>query len=789
MRRRLARSPPQTIAAIATIARTRPQRKLSAPGNERTERTASGTLRRDRARAWARSWGGDILALAGVAFATAGAAAIVAFTLNGGIAFLTAVSFARLARRFPESGGTYTYAKRVLSIEVAFVVGWVVWFASIVAGVLYALGFAAFSVEGLLRLLPGLAESWSWFGDGRGELVIALAAIGVYSWLLVERTAGGGNAATIGKVIVFVVLLAGGAWAWVAGAPAEALRRLSPFAPAGSLGVLQAMGYTFIALQGFDLIAAVGGEVKDPRKTLPRAMYLSLGIALVIYIPLLIIIATVGAPPGGIHAAAEANPEGLVAAAAERYMGVAGYWLVIGAGLLSMLSALNANLFGASRVAFSMARDRTLPRRMGEMRGRTGTPAIAVVTTGAMMAMIVLAVGSVAAAGAASSLIFLVSFAMVHCTAILAQRRGGDLRLPFVPVAGAVLCLGLAVFQAVAVPAAGRVAVVWLGIGVALYLMALAPGARLADASAEARDPDLARSRGTEPARYSPPIANPASAAKPDRRGGDRVHAERRPGPPPLGTAQRRPPGRRGDPRRAGHPVGVHGTEPREPGAARNAVHDRDGCVERDRSGRGLAPLRDRTRGPAPHHGTRRRGPAGGADLEHRSRCGHRPRAASLEDLRSDADPRAGGGALCTQPPAGPPACQPVAVHLSDPDLRAGPAPRERGRKAGRRFERVLRRLARDEAAGPYRVELELTDDPVDCIAHRAEANDLVVMGMENRGREKPLLGPFALEVARKTTVPLILLGRRADAGSFAGAGHRPRSVHDPEADALNTPC
>ncbi|WP_419941280.1 amino acid permease [Candidatus Palauibacter sp.] len=713
--------------------------------------------------------GGGILALAGVAFATAGAAAILAFALNGGIAFLTAVSFARLARRFPESGGTYTYAKRVLSIEVAFVVGWVVWFASIVAGVLYALGFAAFSVEGLLRLLPGLAESWSWVGDGRGELVIALAAIGVYSWLLVERTAGGGNAATIGKVIVFVVLLAGGAWAWVAGAPAEALRRLSPFAPAGSLGVLQAMGYTFIALQGFDLIAAVGGEVKDPRKTLPRAMYLSLGIALVIYIPLLIIIATVGAPPGGIHAAAEANPEGLVAAAAERYMGVAGYWLVIGAGLLSMLSALNANLFGASRVAFSMARDRTLPRRMGEMRGRTGTPAIAVVTTGAMMAMIVLAVGSVAAAGAASSLIFLVSFAMVHCTAILAQRRGGDLRLPFVPVAGAVLCLGLAVFQAVAVPAAGRVAVVWLGIGVALYLMALAPGARLADASAEARDPDLARSRGRSPLVLAP-IANPASAASltdvaatvctpnvgrvlllsvlrrdalPDDAAvrdaqdilsesmGRSLESSARPETLfTIATDVWSEIARVADLHRCetvlvGLPrITEPGVEARLEGLISNI--EADVVIVR-------APPRWRI-----SEATRILVPVGGRSVHSHLR------ARLLASLSRSTSP------TLTFVRALPPGT---------------------GAESRRRFERVLRRLARDEAAGPYRVELELTDDPVDCIAHRAEANDLVVMGMENRGREKPLLGPFALEVARKTTVPLILLGRRADAGSFAARG------------------
>ena len=713
--------------------------------------------------------GGGILALAGVAFATAGPAAIAAFALNGGIAFLTVASFARLARRFPESGGTYTYAKRVLSIEVAFVVGWVVWFASIVAGVLYALGFAAFSVEGLLRLLPSLAESWSWVGDGRGELILALGAIAAYAWILVARTAGGGDAATVGKVVVFIVLLAGGAWAWLAGAPAEALRRLSPFTPAGSLGVLQAMGYTFIALQGFDLIAAVGGEVKDPRRTLPRAMYLSLGIALVIYIPLLVVIATVGAPAEGILAAAEANPEGLVAEAAERYMGVAGYWLVIGAGLLSMLSALHANLFGASRVAFSMARDRTLPRRVGEMRGRTGSPAIAVVTTGAMMAVIALAVGNVAAAGAASSLIFLVSFAMVHCTAILARRRIGDLRLPLVPVLGAVLCLGLAVFQAVAVPEAGRVAVLWLGIGVALYLTALAPGARQADASAEARDPDLARSRGRSPLVLAP-IGNPVSAAGltdvaatvrtpnvgrilllsvlrrdalPDDaaiRDAKNILAESvgrsletAARPETLFTIAtdvwteiaRVANSHRCETVLVGLPrITEPGVEARLEGLISNI--DADVVIVRAPPGWRIS---EATRILVPVRGRR-------VHSHLRARL-----LASLSRSRA-----------------------PTLTFVRTLPTRVAPEKR-------RRVRRAVNQLARDEATGPYHVELELVDDPVACIAHRAEAHDLVVMGMENRGRDRPSIGPLALEIARRTKVPLILLGRRADAGSFAARG------------------
>ncbi len=457
--------------------------------------------------------GGGILALAGVAFAVTGPSAILAFALNGVIALITVASFAELARRFPESGGTYTYAKRVLSIEVAFVVGWVVWFASIVAGVLYALGFAAFASEGIASSLLLFGYEVAWLGDATLRVAIALAATLVYALALVRSAGGGGNAATIGKVVVFAVLIAGGAWACTGVAPSVLLAPLDPFMNGGAVGVVQAMGYTFIALQGFDLIAAVGGEVRDPERNLPRAMYLSLGIALAIYLPLLFLMATVGAPTdGGVAAAAAANPEGMVADAAGRFLGPLGYWLVIGAGVLSMLSALQANLLGASRVAFAMARDRTLPRPLGRIGATSGTPTISVVVTAAMVSLVVLAVADVSAAGAASSLIFLISFAMVHCAAILARRRSGDLRFPFLPLLGALLCLALATFQAFAVPSAGTVVVAWLLVGIALYLTLLAPGARLADASAEARDPDLARLRGRNPL-VLVPIANPSSAA------------------------------------------------------------------------------------------------------------------------------------------------------------------------------------------------------------------------------------------------------------------------------------
>ncbi|MCP4449895.1 MAG: amino acid permease [Planctomycetes bacterium] len=239
--------------------------------------------------------GGGILALAGTAFATTGAAAWLACLLNGGIAIITALSFAELSSAFPQSGGTYLYAKRVLSVGAAFSVGWVAWFASIVAAALYAVGFSTFLLEAVSGLIPipraGLASIVVVVG-------VALAATVICTWLLCGSLRGGANWMNILKLVVFAVLIIAGLQAWLRQESMSLQRLTTPVLPHGFKGLITAMGFTFVALQGFDLIAAVAGEVKSPRRTLPRAMILSLLIALVVYVPLMILIVVAGVPLG-----------------------------------------------------------------------------------------------------------------------------------------------------------------------------------------------------------------------------------------------------------------------------------------------------------------------------------------------------------------------------------------------------------------------------------------------------------------------------------------------------------
>ena len=464
--------------------------------------------------------GGGILVLGGVALEQSGPGAMVAFALNGLVAMLTTLSFAELSSAFPESGGAYTYAKKVLSVQAAFAVGWILWFASIVAAVLYALGFATYAsllLETASTSLFGSAPVWL---GGRGaSLALAAGACAVYSVGLVRKQGGGSNWDTVGKVVVFILLILFGFWTLARTSSTQVAASLTPFFSGGSGGLITAMGSTFIALQGFDLIAAVGGEVKAPARTIPRAMLLSLGAALGIYLPLLFVVVTVGVPPGQpVAEFAAGRAETLFALAVERYMGRSGFWLVVIAAVLSTLTALKANLFAASRVALAMANDRTLPAVLGRIHQGRGTPVMAVYATALALLMILFMLPDVAAAGSAASLIFLISFALAHWTAFLARRRAAappPFRAPLyplVPAVGGLACAALAVYQAVVVLPAGLITLAWLGLGVMLYLAAFAGRARTADAYAEAQDPQLVRLRGRSPLALVP-IANPDNAA------------------------------------------------------------------------------------------------------------------------------------------------------------------------------------------------------------------------------------------------------------------------------------
>ena len=715
--------------------------------------------------------GGGVLLLAGVAFSTTGPSAVIALALNGVIALLTALSFAEMAARFPQSGGTYTFAKKALSVEAAFAVGWMVWFASIVAGALYALGFGEFARVLLTEAYRGcIGPPPEWLAGRNAGTGLAIGATTCFALSLIRSVRSGSQWINIAKVAVFAVLVLAGLWALPGRSSHDLQQSLTPFFAAGAVGLVQAMGFTFIALQGFDLIAAVGGEVRDPSRTIPRAMLLSLGTALAIYLPLLLVVATVGMAPGqSVLEASRANPETVVAVAAENYLGPWGYWLVLCAAVLSTLSALQANVFAASRIAYSMARDRTLPPFFGVVSKDRKIPFAAVIVVACIIVVIILFVPSVAEAGAAASLAFLITFALAHWIAVLVRRRSrgrpAQFRVPFfplVPVVGGVSCLSLAVFQGITVPEAGLIAAAWLAAGGILFLGLLARSARVVDAASSAFDPEAARLRGHSPL-VLVPIANPENAQA-------LVAVANSLAPPSVGRVLL-----------LSVVVGPEGWKPREdprPLHAAQAVLSEAISASVDA---GWFPEALATVSPQPWEEITRVAKIHDCEslLLGLSDISEDAPGTPLDRLINAVDSdivvlRAHTGWQLSEthnilvPMGGRSSHDQLLARFLGSLLRTKDRTvtflRVLGehvtRKEHATAKRELRRAARNLSPGHSEVKTVLDDRAVDAVVEHAEHSDLVVLGVQRVRRHK-LFGHFALEVARRTTCPIVVLSHR----------------------------
>jgi amino acid transporter len=408
--------------------------------------------------------GAGIFVLTGLAAEMAGPAAILVFALNGGVTTFTALSYAELAAAIPRNGGGYAYVREVFSAPVSFVMGWTRWFTYMIAGALYALGFAPnfeefFHLYGIT--LPGPTVAY------------ALGAVVVFVTLNAVSTEASGSAETIITIIKVAILLVFVAF----GLSVVNLDNFRPLFPAdgGAISVLPAMGLTFIAFQGYDLIATVTEEVENPQQNIPRAILLSVLATVVVYLLVVFVaLGTTGA--AGIAAAGEPA----IAEAALVFMPTnlpiirTGAVLIAFGAVFSTISALNAVVIGSSRVAFAMGRERQLPARLGQLHPRFGTPFVALLGSGVVMLVASLVV-PIRIVGNLASLFSLLGFVIVNVSVIRLRRQQPDLRRPFEipyypipPILGIAFNLLLGAFIDLYTWA---LAVGWLALGGVLYMV------------------------------------------------------------------------------------------------------------------------------------------------------------------------------------------------------------------------------------------------------------------------------------------------------------------------------
>ena len=359
--------------------------------------------------------GAGIFVVTGVAAELAGASLLVALVIAGFAAAFNALSSAELAARYPQSGGTYEYGYQLLGPWPGFIAGWVFLGSKIAAAGVVALGLGAYASI----LVPGL--------DPRMLAIGAVVVFTVLNYVGVRRTSRVNLAivaVSLGSLIVFAA----------AGAGSFRMANLQPFMPAGWGGVFEASAILFFAYTGYARIATLGEEVRDPKRTIPRAIITTIVSASLLYVAVAAV--AVGAVGAGALAG---NPAPLAEAAGTRA------WLttVVAAGAVTaMLGVILSQILGLSRMVFAMARRADLPPALAAVHPRFGTPHRAVLAVGAAAA-IVAAFGTLQTVAAAASFAILVYYGIANLSAL---RLPPEDRLypSLVPMAGAIVCAVLA---------------------------------------------------------------------------------------------------------------------------------------------------------------------------------------------------------------------------------------------------------------------------------------------------------------------------------------------------------
>jgi APA family basic amino acid/polyamine antiporter len=372
------------------------------------------------------------------AAAAAGSALLIGLLLAAGVAYCNAVASAQLAAQYPTSGGTYIYGRERLGEWWGFLAGFGFVVGKTASCAAMALTFGAY-------VAPG--SEWA----RRAVALAAVAALTTANLRGISRTAGLARVLVAASILALTVVVV----AIVATGNVSRSNLHSELNHGGLYGILQAAGLLFFAFAGYARIATLGEEVRDPARTIPRAIPLALGITVVLYLVV------------GAVALAAAGPAVLAASTApiaDAAKAAGAHWAVpvvrVGAAVAS-LGALLALITGIGRTALAMSRNGDLPHQLAVVEPRYQVPARAELAVGAAVAILVATTDLRGAIGF-SSFGVLVYYAVANASAY--TQDSAHRRWPrALNVVGAVGCLVLVATLPVSAVAAG-VVVLLLGI-------------------------------------------------------------------------------------------------------------------------------------------------------------------------------------------------------------------------------------------------------------------------------------------------------------------------------------
>ncbi|MFH8774720.1 amino acid permease [Streptomyces sp. NPDC017958] len=373
--------------------------------------------------------------------AQAGPAVVVSFVLAAITCVFTALSFAELGGAIPVSGSSYSFAYAGLGESTAFLVGWCLLLEYGISISAVAVGWSQY-VNELLHSLTGwqLPAALS-AGPGDGGIVNlpAVIVIAMASVLLVRGVRESARATAAMAAVKLVILLAFCAIGYSAFKDGN----LTPFSPAGLGGIGAGTTAAFFSYIGFDAITTAGEEAKNPRRDIPIAILVCMGLVTLLYCA--VALAAIGAI-GGDQVAG--RPAALSYVVNEVTGSTVGGGVVAFGAVVAIASVVLAVMYGQTRILMSMSRDGLIPRVFEKVSPRTSTP-----VAGTLIVAVVFAVpAAFASLDAVMNLCTigtLAIMAVVNIAVIALRRREPGLarsfRVPLYPV-GPLLGVGFCLY-------------------------------------------------------------------------------------------------------------------------------------------------------------------------------------------------------------------------------------------------------------------------------------------------------------------------------------------------------
>ncbi|MEG4457798.1 APC family permease [Microcoleus sp. N9_A1] len=335
----------------------------------------------------------------GIAAEIAGPGVILAVGIAALVAVCNGLNSAQLAANHPVSGGTYEYGYKYLNPWLGFTAGWMFLVAKTASAATAALGFAGYFLNAV-----GVA-------DRTYRILTALVALAVLTLVVLTgiRRSNIANTVTVSVTLLSLAVFI------AAGLPEVRWEKMSALQNDSSIGsILHATALMFVAYTGYGRIATMSEEVREPRKTIPKAIIFTLVLTMLLYVAVAIVFAGAGGDKLSLQTGAAAAPLEVIARS-FRIPGVS-QLLAVGA-ITAMLGVLLNLILGLSRVWLAMGRRLDVPRVLARLNPAGTTPYVAVIFVEITIALLIL-VGDVKTTWSFSAFSVLIYYAITNLAAL-----------------------------------------------------------------------------------------------------------------------------------------------------------------------------------------------------------------------------------------------------------------------------------------------------------------------------------------------------------------------------------